>query len=503
MSISDSKLDFWIQNNFNVLFVGRHGVGKTAMVTSAFDRNNLKWMYFSASTMDPWVDFIGVPKEQKDEKGNAYLDLVRPKAFQDDEVEALFFDEYNRSHKKVRNAVMELIQFKSINGRKFKNLRFIWAAINPSDDDESTYDVDKLDPAQEDRFHIKVEVPFTLPKEYLVGKYGREKALATMSWWNELPKEVQSKISPRRVEYALMIHQAKGDIRDVLPKEGNIQKLLLVFSVGPVKDKLKELFDSRNTDEAKSFLAVENNYSAAVQHLTSKADWMEFFVPLLSSEKLSSLCASDAKVLKLAQRLDGTDASITKTLDEICAANQNKSLVQAITKERKLRSRTTVGGGNPDKAFFNTRTTEADFLPVLNKWKSDIMTSTSSRSQAYEDIKGTLPRTLTPATAAEVIGVFGKILVHSQAGTINEKLTKVIGMINHCINQIHLATGKSYDEIFTEYKPHMNQMVGKLVEIQAGTRLFCPQKKAGNLTMSVTPSPTGSVSNAALIKKGI
>jgi MoxR-like ATPase len=54
----------------------------------------------------------------KDEKGS-YLELVRPKAFRDDEVQALFFDEFNRSHKNKRNAVMELMQFKSINGRKF------------------------------------------------------------------------------------------------------------------------------------------------------------------------------------------------------------------------------------------------------------------------------------------------------------------------------------------------------------------------------------------------
>ncbi len=68
--IDDHKLDFWIQQNMNVLFSGKHGVGKTTMVIDAFNRNSLKWMYFSAATMDPWVDFIGVPKEMKDEQGS-------------------------------------------------------------------------------------------------------------------------------------------------------------------------------------------------------------------------------------------------------------------------------------------------------------------------------------------------------------------------------------------------------------------------------------------------
>ena len=147
--ISDKKLDFFIKHKLNVLLSGKCGTGKTTVVIDAFNRNNMKWLYFSASTMDPWVDFIGVPKEKKTAEGKSYLELVRPQAFEDDEVEALFFDEYNRSPKKVRNAVMELIQFKSINGKKFKNLKVIWAAINPNDkdDEETKYDIEELDPA--------------------------------------------------------------------------------------------------------------------------------------------------------------------------------------------------------------------------------------------------------------------------------------------------------------------------------------------------------------------
>src|SRR5574339_183824 len=96
----DKKLDFWIKNNYNVLFKGKHGVGKTTSVLEAFNKSGLKWMYFSASTMDPFCDFVGIPKEVKDENGNSYLDLIRPRQFQNDEVEALFFDEFNRAPKK-------------------------------------------------------------------------------------------------------------------------------------------------------------------------------------------------------------------------------------------------------------------------------------------------------------------------------------------------------------------------------------------------------------------
>ena len=67
-----SHLDFWIKNNLNVLFIGKHGVGKTSLILDAFQGNNLRYKYFSASTMDPWVDFIGVPRSMEDDKGPYY-----------------------------------------------------------------------------------------------------------------------------------------------------------------------------------------------------------------------------------------------------------------------------------------------------------------------------------------------------------------------------------------------------------------------------------------------
>ena len=79
MNNLDKKIDFWIKNNQNVLFLGKHGVGKTAIVKEAFERHNLKYRYFSASTMDPWVDFIGVPKETIDDKKTTDLLLKNEK----------------------------------------------------------------------------------------------------------------------------------------------------------------------------------------------------------------------------------------------------------------------------------------------------------------------------------------------------------------------------------------------------------------------------------------
>ena len=54
---------------------------------------------------------------------------------------------------------MELIQFKSINGKKFNNLRFIWAAVNPDDpEDVVTLEPQTCDSSSTDgHSHIKAK----------------------------------------------------------------------------------------------------------------------------------------------------------------------------------------------------------------------------------------------------------------------------------------------------------------------------------------------------------
>ena len=90
--VTVDKLLFWLSKNWNVLFIGRHGVGKTSMVREAFIKAGIKYRMYSAATMDPWVDFIGVPKEMKNGDGEPYLGLVKPRDFQRGEVEAVFME---------------------------------------------------------------------------------------------------------------------------------------------------------------------------------------------------------------------------------------------------------------------------------------------------------------------------------------------------------------------------------------------------------------------------
>lgn len=286
-----SELDFWIHNNLNVLFYGRHGVGKTSIILDAFKRNNINYMTFSAATMDPWVDFIGVPKEMTDEKGS-YLSFVQPKSLRDNEVQAIFLDELNRSHKKVRNAVMELIQFKSINGKVFPNLRFIWAAVNPSDDTVK-YDVEELDAAQADRFQVHVEIPYKPCSLYFRQKYGRQTADAAIDWWHDLPKEMQLHVSPRRLEYAIQIASRNGNIAFALPPQANVIKLSHALQYGSPVREYNNLLKEKNEEKIRDWLSIENNYVAVVHIIAEKPEDSLYLLP---HEKIVSMISKFSHV---------------------------------------------------------------------------------------------------------------------------------------------------------------------------------------------------------------
>jgi hypothetical protein len=443
--LKEEKLDFWIKHNYNVLFSGKHGTGKTSCIISAFNRAGLKWKYFSASTLDPWVDLVGVPKEVQSEHGN-YLDLVRPKEFQYDEIEAIFFDEYNRSHKKVRNAVMELIQFKSINGKKFNNLKLIWAAVNPSDE-EGEYDVEKIDPAQEDRFHIKVSVPYKPSEKYFSNVYGNKTAHAACSWWNELPDVEKNKISPRRLDYAMNLYTKNGDLRDVLPESSNIPKLTSALKFGPVSDMLSSLMSKNRGDEAREFLKNENNYNSSLDWILKTKERRNFFIPVLENEKISVLMKKETvfnTVLEEAKE----NKRLLSVLENIVLAGLNKELVKKIYKKAKydpilgqlfgagdplLQIDHITFGTKPIKMTLNANSTEQALSDFLNN-NLGKKYNTYDRVKSLKQLVALVPdKEIDSAIATKLFGYLINFARSSQIGTILRSKNEFMGLFNYVI----------------------------------------------------------------------
>lgn len=431
MSELTNKLDWWIKNELNVIFRGKHGVGKTALITQAFDRNKLKWKYFSAATMDPWCDFVGIPVKEQDAKGGDYLRLVRPKGF--DDVEALFFDELNRAPKKVRNAVMELIQFKSINGEKFPNLKFVWAAINPEDENE-TYDVEKLDPAQLDRFHIQVNVPYKPDRAYFVAMYTKEVADAAIDWWNRLDHKIKDEISPRRLDYALKIHKANGDIRDALTNKANIHELIKRLNSGSITDKLNALMKA-STAETIAYLNDENNFRDALFVLQRDDKYVEHFVPLFPKEKLAvAMSYRGGKVKKYILSHFNQWPVFKVVAKEIIAAKTNKKLTKELTKIL----------AEPKTSVKSQKiSSTASWADRLAAWKADIVwhhqmprhlrPSTYDRQDTISEMINNLPISMTGTEAARTLDLMEAFATRCTKRTFQKMRKEIKQVVDACM----------------------------------------------------------------------
>lgn len=438
----DKKLDFWIKNNYNVLLVGKAGAGKTSMIKEAFTKAfGDKWKYFSASTMDPWVDFVGVPKEQQDENG-PYLDLIRPKEFRDDEVEALVFDEFNRAPKKVKNSVMELIQFKSINGRKFKNLKIVWAAVNPDDDEDQKYDVEPIDPAQLDRFHVQYAVKYEPYLPYFSNKYGPEIAKAATSWWKDLDPKQKNLVSPRRLDYALDFYVNKGDMRDVLPSSTNVSKLLMEISSGPITEKLNSILKSQDKVEGENFLNNENNYAASINKIVGKAEMVRFFAPLIAEEKLISLLSNNNIQKDVLHNISDYYDKIYPIMGSIQKSKLKKAfikeLIKALTAHHKsLNPQLANPAANTTslfKCYYHPKAGLADLN--FNLLRVSIPShNTTQRYRNYDILVNYLCADLTDKEAPAVLDLIADLVDKSQMSIMRSKMNKLGQMLNHVLDR--------------------------------------------------------------------
>lgn len=272
-----SKLKFYLNINKNVLLVGESGVGKTVCIKQVFEESGINWVYLNAATLDPYVDFIGIPKES-----NGKLDFIRP-SYMSEDIEAIYIDELNRGMKQTRNAVLELIQFKSINGYRFPNLKVVWSSINPEEDG---YDVERLDIALKERFHVKINVPFLPDRSYFENKYN-DIGDKLCDWWDTIPINHKNKISPRTLDYIGDIYQAGGDIRDVVPEDINVLSLIESFQLGSFKTRIERFFNKKNKEESAHF--VNNYYGNIENYILDNTEYARYFLHLLNKEKLTSL----------------------------------------------------------------------------------------------------------------------------------------------------------------------------------------------------------------------
>jgi hypothetical protein len=309
------KLLNWAEKRKNVLLIGSHGVGKTAIITETFEKfygeRNKDWIVLSGATLDPWTDLIGIPHVQNIGYEERELNYIRPKFIKPNNLKAIFIDELNRTHKSVRNALMELIQFKTINGQKFPKLEVVWGAINP-ENDKSEYDVDVLDPAQKDRFHVIVSMNESPSRVYFKRKFGNDIGEQAVAWWEQQAEKTKKEISPRRLDYVLEHFLEGGNIRDIIGHTSGNCKLL--FDMLNTKPSITQFENCITNEDYIEFFNDENKVEEAL-------DWILKNNPkiankYLSLEKKRNLILNNPKLKKILDIERPEKIEKTENLDE-------------------------------------------------------------------------------------------------------------------------------------------------------------------------------------------
>ena len=132
----------------NVMLVGRHGIGKSQIISSYFAKRKMIVIPFFLGQMSDPGDLIGL--FHKDEKTGRSIFLPPFWWPQNDEPVVLFLDELNRARPEILQTVMDLVLNKSLAGKKLPEGSIVISAVNDGDE----YQLTELDPALVSRFNI-------------------------------------------------------------------------------------------------------------------------------------------------------------------------------------------------------------------------------------------------------------------------------------------------------------------------------------------------------------
>ena len=132
----------------NILLVGKHGIGKSEIITRHFEDQGIPVIALFLGQMSDPGDLIGLPN--KDEK-TGRTEFMPPYWFpMDDQPVVLFLDEMNRARPEILQSVMDLSLNRNLAGRSLPAGSRVIAAVN----DGEEYQLTDLDPALVSRFNV-------------------------------------------------------------------------------------------------------------------------------------------------------------------------------------------------------------------------------------------------------------------------------------------------------------------------------------------------------------
>lgn len=132
----------------NLMLVGRHGIGKSEILTEYFSRKGMSVVALFLGQMSDPGDLIGIPNKNE---LTGKTDFMPPYWFPlDGKPIVLFLDELNRARPEILQTIMDLALNRKLAGRSLPEGSRIISAVNAGDQ----YQLTDLDPALVSRFNI-------------------------------------------------------------------------------------------------------------------------------------------------------------------------------------------------------------------------------------------------------------------------------------------------------------------------------------------------------------
>ena len=132
----------------NIMLVGKHGIGKSEILTEYYSRRGMKVVPLFLGQMSDPGDLIGIPNKNEE---TGKTDFMPPYWFPlDGKPIVLFLDELNRARPEILQTIMDLALNRTLAGRALPEGSRIISAVNAGDQ----YQLTDLDPALVSRFNI-------------------------------------------------------------------------------------------------------------------------------------------------------------------------------------------------------------------------------------------------------------------------------------------------------------------------------------------------------------
>ena len=135
-------------SNQNILLCGKHGIGKSEIITHFYESKGMKVVPLFIGQMSDPGDIIGLPNKNEE---TGQTEFMLPYWFPvDNQPIVLFLDELNRARPELLQVVMDLVLNRKIAGKSLPEGSIIVSAINSGDE----YTLTDLDPALISRFNV-------------------------------------------------------------------------------------------------------------------------------------------------------------------------------------------------------------------------------------------------------------------------------------------------------------------------------------------------------------